>query len=348
MITELNGDFQALNDFIRNIVPSKLFFLVDENTHEHCLPELLANLETDTPFEILEIESGESMKNIETCAQLWSILCEFQADRKCLIINIGGGVITDLGGFVASTYKRGVAFVHIPTTLLGMCDASIGGKTGIDHAFLKNSVGTFSLPERVFFFPDFLRTLPLIEFRSGFAEMLKHGLVADKNHWEALISIPDLTFTSVAPYIGTSMMIKQRIIQADFTEQSLRKILNFGHTVGHAVEALFMQRQTPKPHGEMVALGMVCETKISELEGLINAEVSSHVIEMINRFFPHININLFSDKEILSLMKNDKKNTNGTINFVLIDGIGTSVFDYKVKEERILEALDFYRRLPGK
>lgn len=342
MISALSNDFQELNIFIKDLAPSKLFFLVDENTHEYCLPILLPNLETDIPFEILEIEAGEEMKTIETAAQLWQILAEFEADRKSLIINLGGGVITDLGGFVASTYKRGIPFINIPTSLLAMCDASIGGKTGIDHSFLKNIVGTFALPLKIFYYPNFLKTLPFSELRSGFAEMLKHGLIADHNHWEQLISIDTLSPEQIAPHIGTSMEIKQRVVNEDFKEENIRKTLNFGHTIGHALESLFIQNGKPIPHGEAVALGMIFETELSHLEGLISKEKAEFIISQIKRFYPYINIP-FTNEDILSLMVNDKKNTNGNINFSLITDIGNCIFDYKANTKNVISALNLHK-----
>ncbi|MDO4224508.1 MAG: 3-dehydroquinate synthase family protein, partial [Bergeyella zoohelcum] len=178
-ISILDDDFSSLNQYIKETKPSQILILVDTNTHTHCLPTFLGNLETEIPFEIIEIEAGEDLKNLETAAQLWEIFAEFGADRQALLVNLGGGVISDLGGFVASTYKRGIKFINVPTTLLAMCDASIGGKTGIDHHFLKNIVGTFTEATPIFVYPDFLKTLPFTELRSGFAEMLKHGLIAD-------------------------------------------------------------------------------------------------------------------------------------------------------------------------
>ncbi|MBF1097937.1 MAG: iron-containing alcohol dehydrogenase, partial [Riemerella sp.] len=179
MIKILDQDFTELNFFIKHQIPSKIFILVDENTHEYCLPTLLGNLETTVPFEIIEIEEGEQSKNINTAVQLWEILTEFSADRHSLLICLGGGVITDIGGFIASTYKRGIPFIYLPTTLLAMADAAVGGKTGIDHLFFKNLIGTFAEPKQIFLFADYLRTLPFPQLKSGFAEMLKHGLVAD-------------------------------------------------------------------------------------------------------------------------------------------------------------------------
>jgi len=311
MISVADPHFSQLNTFISEHNPGKIFILCDENTHQYCLPELLANLETDIPFEIIEIEAGEEMKTIETATQLWEILSEFEADRKSLMINLGGGVITDLGGFVASTYKRGLKFINIPTTLLGMCDASIGGKTGIDHQFLKNIVGTFASPEHIFVFPKFLETLPFEELRSGFAEMLKHGLIADKSHWKDLISISEISAENIAPFIERSMQIKQNVVEKDFKEENIRKILNFGHTIGHAFESLFLQKGNLIPHGEAVALGMICETRLAFLENLIAEKASDSIIENIRKFFPYISVNGFSNEEIISLMMNDKKTATG-------------------------------------
>lgn len=345
MISVLDQNFSQLNQFLKNLKPSKLFILVDENTHEYCLPTVLGNLETEIPFEIIEIEAGEELKTIETATQLWEILSEFEADRKSLMLNLGGGVITDLGGFVASTYKRGIPFINVPTTLLGMCDASIGGKTGIDHQFLKNIVGTFAEPQQIFVYPDFLRTLPFVELRSGFAEMMKHGLIADEKHWKDLSSIENLNPESIYPFIETSMKIKQNVVEIDFKEQNIRKTLNFGHTIGHAVESLFLQSNQLIPHGEAVALGMICETHLSCLENLINAETEEEIIKKIRKFYPFIPINAFSTEQLLALMKNDKKNSDGKISFALIDKIGNCQFDCAVSGENIISAFHFYQSL---
>ena len=345
MISVLAKDFSQLNVFLEKIKPSKLLILVDENTHEYCLPNLLGDLETTIPFEIIEIEAGEEMKTIQTTTQLWEILSEFEADRHALMINLGGGVITDLGGFVASTYKRGIKFINLPTTLLAMCDASIGGKTGIDHLFLKNIVGTFAEPERIFVALNFLETLPFSELRSGFAEMLKHGLIADEKHWNDLISIENLTPENISPYIEKSMMIKKNVVEKDFKEQNIRKTLNFGHTFGHAFESLFLMKNKPILHGEAVAMGMICETYLSFSENLISENIAQNIIRNIRKFFPYISINDFSAKEIIALMKNDKKNSDENINFSLLQNIGECRFDCLVSIENILFSLDYYRKL---
>lgn len=345
MISILDQNFSQLNQFITDLKPTQLLILVDENTHEHCLPILLGNLETELSFEIIEIEAGEEMKNLETAAQLWEILTEFETDRKALIINLGGGVITDMGGFIASTYKRGISFINIPTTLLGMCDASIGGKTGIDHQFLKNIIGTFAQPQQIFVFPEFLETLPFEELRSGFAEMLKHGLITDEKHWNDLISIKELTPENIFPFIERSMKIKQNVVELDFTEQNIRKTLNFGHTIGHSLESLFLLKGQPIMHGEAVALGMICETRISFLQNLISEETADEIVSNIQKFYPHLNISEFSLDEIEHLMKNDKKNSAGNINFSLITRVGSSSFNCSVTLENIKSSLLYYQNL---
>lgn len=345
MITFLDDQFSQLNDFLIEKPFSKIFILTDENVHEYCLPVLLGNLNTDIAFEILEVEPGEEMKNVQTANQLWEILTEMQADRQALVINLGGGVITDMGGFVASTYKRGIRFINIPTTLLSMCDASIGGKTGIDLMHYKNMVGTFSFPEQIFVYPKFLETLPFKELRSGFAEMLKHGLIADKIHWNELTQLSKPDSESLIPYIQTSMDIKQDVVNKDFQEKNIRKTLNFGHTIGHAIESLCLEQGNPVLHGEAVAAGMICEAYLSYQEGLISEEESDTVIDALKRYYPYLDISDFDDDAILSLLLNDKKNTDRRINFSLLTGIGSCNFDYQCDEKMIRKALKFYREM---
>lgn len=347
MITLSDENFTDLNQFLTEKSFSKIFILVDENTHEYCLPLFLGNLETETSFEILEIEAGEEMKNIQTANQLWEILTEMKADRKTLIINLGGGVITDMGGFVASTYKRGIQFINIPTTLLSMCDASIGGKTGIDLMHYKNMVGTFSFPEQIYVYPKFLETLPAKELKSGFAEMLKHGLIADRKHWEDLIQLNEIDAVGIEPFIQQSMEIKQEVVNADFQEKNVRKTLNFGHTIGHAFESLCLQNENPILHGEAVALGMICETHLSYLEDLISADDSELIIENIAKYFCYIDITDFKEEDIFNLLLNDKKNNDAKINFSLLSGIGSCVFDHECSTENIQKAIDFYKKMSG-
>lgn len=345
MISFLDQNFSELNASIQKINPSKIFILVDENTHEYCLPTLLGNLEINIPFEIIEIESGEESKNINSAMQLWEVLSEFKADKKSLLLNLGGGMITDLGGFVASTYKRGIPFINIPTTLLAMVDASIGGKTGIDLHFYKNMIGTFAEAKNIFIYPEFLKTLSERELRAGFAEMLKHGLIADTRHWKALISEKGFSAEEFSYLIFQSAKIKFNIVEIDFKEENIRKILNFGHTIGHAIESLFLKAEYPILHGEAVAIGMICETYLSFLENLISEAETEHIILNIQRFFAHIDISHFTNEEIISIIFNDKKNQYGKINFSLIESIGKGNFDHQVPLKNITLSLDFYKNL---
>lgn len=343
MIQKLDENFSELNLFLNSKKYSKIFLLVDENTHEYCLPTLLGNLETDLSFEILEIEAGEEMKTIETAVQLWEILTEMNADRNALMINLGGGVISDLGGFIASTYKRGIDFINVPTTLLAMCDASIGGKTGIDLQHFKNMVGTFANPQRIFLYPEFLRTLPFEDLRSGFAEMLKHGLIKSEKHWNYLISIDELSPENIFPFIEASMDIKQSVVEDDFGEKNVRKILNFGHTIGHAIESLFLRQGKPVLHGEAVAIGMICETRLAFLDGLIDENTQKTVVDGISKFFPYIDISSLDDIELYSLMLKDKKNTADSPSFSLVSSVGICNFNHKSSLENIILALGFYK-----
>lgn len=345
MILHLDDSFSQVNDYIKAFIPSKIFIFVDENTHQYCLPILLGNLETEIPFEIIEIESGEENKTISTAIHLWEILSEFEADRKSLIINLGGGVISDIGGFVTSTYKRGVKFINIPTSLLAMVDASIGGKTGVNNLFYKNIIGTFAQAENIFIYPNFLKTLDFRELKSGFAEMLKHGLIANKQHWNELIAIEEISPRTITPLIFQSINIKKAIVQQDFQEKNKRKTLNFGHTIGHSLESLFLKIEQPILHGEAIAIGMVIETYLSFLEGLISEEITEHIIQNIGEFYAHIDISHFSDKDIISVMFQDKKNQHNKINFSLLSDLGKANYDYQASIENIFLSLDFYRNL---
>jgi len=341
MIKFLDDDFSELNTYIAENNPSIIIFLVDENTHENCLITLLSNIETQIPYEIIEIKSGEEEKNISTAIQLWEILSEFGVDRNALMVNVGGGVITDMGGFVASTYKRGIKFINIPTTLLAMVDASIGGKTGIDHQFYKNIIGTFSNSEKIFAYPKFLKTLPFVELRSGFAEMLKHGLIASEHHWENIKNI-NLSTENIESFVIDSMKIKQKVVEQDFREQNIRKTLNFGHTIGHAVESIFLQNSNPIPHGEAVAAGMIMESHLSYSSNLINAETLEEITTCINSIYPKVSIKNLDFDEIYNLMLNDKKNIQGKIKFSIIDRIGHCLFDYELSKDQIKRSIEYY------
>lgn len=342
MIYFTEEHFAQLNTYLESAQHSQLFILVDENTHEHCLPVFLSNLRTELPFEIIEIEAGEEMKNIETAVQLWEILTDFRADRKSLLINLGGGVISDLGGFVASTYKRGIDFINIPTSLLAICDASVGGKTGIDLRQYKNLVGTFSEAAHTFIYTDFLKTLPENQLRSGFAEMLKHGLIADESHYNDLIRIQKLQYETVCRYIEKSVFIKKNIVEQDFEEANIRKILNFGHTIGHAIESCFLEIGKPILHGEAVAAGIICETFLSAEMNFLDDVIAKQIISGIRKYYPKLDLKQISKKTLFAYMKNDKKNNTSEIKLVLLKNIGNATFDVPISQEIIYKSIDFY------
>lgn len=343
MLSHLDPNFEYFNQFLSQHSYSKLIILCDNHTHDYCVPSFLGQLETTLPFEILEIEAGEEMKTLETAAQLWQILLEYECDRKTLMINLGGGVIGDMGGFVASTYKRGIDFVNIPTTLLAMCDASIGGKTGIDFAGFKNCIGSFTQPECILLYPDFLDTLDYRELRSGFAEMLKHGLITDFNHWNELTNLSELNAENVKPHIQKSVEIKSEVVQKDFKEQNIRKTLNFGHTVGHAIESYFLNANQPIPHGEGVAAGMIMEGYISWQSGLLSEVQFRELESKISKFFPYLDIRSFNTDILLQIMKNDKKNKDGKLLFVGLKNLGEAIFDIEIDENLVLKSLNYYK-----
>ena len=323
---------------------SKLFILVDSNTSRHCLPNFLAQVITELPIEIIEIEPGEEHKTIETCIEVWYALTDLGADRKCLIINLGGGVVSDLGGFVASTFKRGVEFINVPTSLLAMVDASIGGKTGVDLGVLKNQVGVINNPVAVLVDVAFLDTLPTEEMRSGLAEMLKHGLIADKDYWQQFTDLGGLTTDDLGEMIRRSIEIKNSIVTQDPSEKGLRKILNFGHTLGHAIESYFLGHPVKKRllHGEAVAIGMVLESHIAFEKQLISPKEYSQIKSVVTSIFEKV---FFDEKDITGiteLLVHDKKNESGKVQFVLLDGIGNAIIDQLAENTLIINAFRDY------
>lgn len=333
-----------LKSYLSTQIPSKIFILTDENTQEHCLSKLLQSLETKILIEIIEIESGEEHKVLETCTGIWNVLTELGADRKSLFFNLGGGVITDLGGFVASTFKRGINFIHIPTSLLAMVDAAIGGKTGIDLGSLKNQIGLFSSPKMVLIDPKYLETLPQNQLKCGLAEMWKHGLIYRKSYWEKLKDLAQLTFEDFPLLIEESINIKTEIVEKDPEEESLRKILNFGHTLGHAIESHFLCSEN-KPtllHGEAIAAGMVLESFLSsEICGFPKKQLEE-IKNTIFHTFPKIDLKEADFEPIINLLKHDKKNSSGKVNFTLLKSIGKPITDCHVERELILKALTTY------
>ena len=333
---------KELNTFIQNNKPSKIVLLVDENTHELCYPKLITEIQADTDIEILEIESGENNKNLYICINLWEALTELKIDRKALLINVGGGVLTDMGGFIASCYKRGINFINVPTTLLAMVDASIGGKTGVDLGSHKNQIGNFVLPKMVLVDVGFLNTLPYEQLLSGFAEILKHGLIAEKKYWQKIIELDKIETEHLEELIKISIEIKKNVVSNDFTETGLRKILNFGHTIGHAVESFFLEKNAPILHGEGVAMGMIVESYISMKKSLLSYCEYEEIKSYISLLFPKLNLKKEYFNDIFIFMQNDKKNINNEIKFVLLEKIGKAVYDISVDKELIEEAIYLY------
>ena len=336
--------YAAVNKHLTDNNFSNIFILVDENTHEHCLPVFLSKLVTETAIEIIEIESGEIHKTIETCAGVWNALSELDADRKSLMINIGGGVITDLGGFVACTFKRGISYVNVPTSLLAMVDASVGGKTGVDLGHLKNQIGVISNPDLVLIDTTYLGTLPKNQTRSGLAEMLKHGLITSRSYWDKFKDLSVLKLDDLDLLIHESVEIKRDVVDVDPYENGLRKTLNFGHTLGHAIESYYLN-DPEKPtllHGEAIVIGMILAAYLSyKLKGFPEEDMLE-VKSRLRNYYGTVEISENDYQPIIDLLKYDKKNTHGHINFVLLETIGTCKLDCKVPEDLIVEAFKFY------
>jgi 3-dehydroquinate synthase len=334
-----------LNSFLKDNKYSKLFILVDTNTNDNCLPHFLSLLAIENEIEIIEIESGEAFKSIETCVQLWETLTELGGDRKSLLINVGGGVVSDIGGFVASTFKRGIDFINVPTTLLGMVDASIGGKNGVDLGNLKNQIGVINSPKAVLVDTIFLETLPQNEMRSGLAEMLKHGLIFDKEYWTKFNDLGNLSSDDLDNLIYQSVEIKNAIVMQDPTENGIRKALNFGHTLGHAIESYFLENplKTTLLHGEAIAVGMILESFISMKKELITLDEYLEIKTTINSIFERVIFDKNDIDPIINLLIHDKKNEYGTIQFALIDGIGRIKLNQQADNKLITSAFDDYK-----
>ncbi|WP_298555636.1 3-dehydroquinate synthase [uncultured Algibacter sp.] len=334
----------SINQHIKKNNFSKVFILVDENTNQYCLPKFLENLETKKDIEIIEIESGEINKNIDTCVGVWNALSELDADRKSLMINIGGGVITDLGGFVACTFKRGITYINVPTTLLSMVDASVGGKTGVDLGHLKNQIGVISNPDLVLIDTNFLDTLPKEQMRSGLAEMLKHGLITSKTYWDKFQNLSNLNLHDLDELIHESVIIKRNVVEEDPFEDGIRKTLNFGHTLGHAIESYFLSNpnKTTLLHGEAIVIGMILASYISTKLVGFPKETTLSIKKLFLSYYDKVIIDKSDYPAIIELLKYDKKNNHGNINFVLLEAIGECKIDCLVDNEIIKDAFEFY------
>lgn len=329
---------------LSELSPSSILVIADENTVEVCYPKLEPLL---PDHDVAVIPPGESWKTLETCTQIWEQMTELSMDRKAIVLNLGGGVIGDMGGFIASTYKRGIRFIQIPTTLLSQVDASVGGKLGIDFQGYKNHIGVFADPQGVFIDPSFLDTLSDRELHSGFAEVIKHHLIADREAWEELQKIGNLREADLGGFIEHSVQIKTKIVEKDPFEQGARKSLNFGHTFGHAMESEWLERDSPFLHGEAIAAGMIMEAWISMKRGLIFPKEYRDIKNFMDRFFPVIPISAQEDKILLRRMQNDKKNEHGEILCTLLDTVGFYMVNVALSPEEVKEAFQHYREEYG-
>ena len=333
----------ALTEFLAQAAPSRLLVLADANTARACYPRLHPYLPA---HELLAIEAGEAYKTLATCELVWSWLTAQQADRHALLLCLGGGVVTDLGGFCAATYKRGIRCVGVPTTLLAQVDAAVGGKTGVDFQGLKNHIGVFQAPAGVFMAPAFLETLPPEELRSGYAEVIKHALIADAAAFAALRGLDLAAAPDWTPIIQHSVAIKQGIVAQDPHERGLRKLLNFGHTVGHALESyLLTQAGREVRHGEAIAAGMVCEAWLSVQRGLLPAAALGAIEQVIGASFAPISFLTLERDLIAAYAAHDKKNEAGRINCTLLAGIGQGVFDQVITLADVAGSLAYYQQL---
>ncbi|MBK8499465.1 MAG: 3-dehydroquinate synthase [Flavobacteriales bacterium] len=326
--------------------PSSVFVLGDENTLRHCLPELLGTVANLRSAETIAIAAGESSKSLPVCQRIWEHLAAHAADRGALIVALGGGVVTDVAGFIAATYKRGVRCVLVPTSLLGMVDAAIGGKTGIDLGGVKNTVGAFHDPLGVYVHVPFLKSLGKRELLNGVAEMIKHGLVQDASHYEAIrqASLHDLD--ALEPLIASSAAIKSAVVKDDPRESGARKLLNFGHTIGHGLEAFSWEgQQRNLQHGEAVAIGMVCEAWLSWRAGLLDRESNDLIAAHLRSLYKPFRLHGSEHHRVIELMRNDKKNHGGEFRFTLLTGIGSARVDVPVTAAQVHEALEHYRLL---
>jgi 3-dehydroquinate synthase len=329
----------ALAQFLRNRAFSQVVVLADDNTHRLCYPTVKPYLPGHA---LIQVPSGEEQKNLQTCAQIWEQMTRLKLDRWAILLNLGGGVIGDMGGFCAAVYKRGIYFAQLPTTLLAQVDASVGGKTGIDFLHFKNHLGVFQEPQAVFIHPAFLDTLPDRQLKSGYAEIIKHWLIADaegfktQRHQGVLVA-------DWSEVIRDSVAIKAAVVEADPLEGGYRKVLNFGHTVGHAVESyLLPQEGRALLHGEAIAVGMLCESWLSVQKGLLSRQELDTIEVFLHSIYEKVNLQRQEVEAIAQLCLQDKKNTGATINCTLLEGIGRAVYDQPVTLKEIEDSLRYY------
>jgi len=338
-LVEVNRDIAfLLKSFFEKKTYSRVVVLTDRNTRIHCYPVINSN---SPPHEIIEIEAGETYKNIDTCQLIWQRMTDLRLDRHSLVVVLGGGVLGDMGGFCAATYKRGVDFLLLPTTLLAQVDASVGGKLAIDFNGIKNHIGVFQLPVSTLICPEFLKTLPFRELRSGFAEVIKHCIIGDRKMWD-VIRKKDVADQDWQTVIDHSVEFKSQVTAEDPKEKGRRKILNFGHTVGHALETYFLETENRLYHGEAIAAGMIAESYIARQKGLITLDQESQITSYLDSIYGRIEVP--KDSGIIDIMYQDKKNKGNKILMALPQGIGDAIWDVEVNEEQVIESLSFLDR----
>ena len=322
---------------------SKVICIVDENTQKHCLPILEQKIQRD--LNVILIKAGEKYKDIDTCTKIWKEMMHLRADRHSIVITLGGGVVGDMGGFCAATYMRGMSFVHVPTTLLSQVDSAVGGKLGVDLDGYKNMIGLIKNPDAVYLFPEFINSLPNRDLFSGFAEMIKHALISDKNLWTEIKAINPLSHKDWKEDIYKSVYVKYEIAEEDPLEKTIRKKLNFGHTVGHAVESENLKNEFPLLHGEAIAIGIICECHISNQKGLLSKESLEEVTEMIINLYDRHPESVIDIDNILSNTKHDKKNKGGVVRCTLLTDIGSAIIDQEISDSEIKNAIEYYRNI---
>ena len=340
MSVQIGAISATLSSFLSQHDYSHIAVIVDEKTQKHCLPLIQSLLPKN--YTKIVIKSGEENKTLATCEKIWQAMTRANMDRHGLVINLGGGVIGDMGGFCASTYKRGIDFIQIPTTLLAQVDASVGGKLGIDFHGLKNHIGVFQLPKTVLIDPFFIQTLPHRQQLSGFAEIIKHCLIRDAEKWETIAAL-DFDQVDLADLIAHSVEIKKAVVEEDPKERGLRKILNFGHTLGHAVETYLLGLgKRAVLHGEAIAVGMITEAYLAFERNLLEAEELEAIEAMLFATYGRVQIKADEIPAIIQLTSQDKKNKGSEIRFSLLTGIGDCGYDIPVTKAEMKKALEYY------
>ena len=337
----------SIREYLCACPTGQLFVLTDTNTAAHCLP-IFADFIGNLPYHLITLDAGDTNKNINSVQLVWEFLLKNCATRQALLVNLGGGIVTDLGGFAAATYMRGIRFVNIPTTLLAMVDASSGGKTGCNFLGVKNAIGTFTQPLDTLICPSLLKSLPATEWLSGYAEMLKHGLIADKKHWQDLLAwdIHQQDIATLTPLIADSLAIKKQIAEADPHELGIRKVLNFGHTIGHAIEAAYIHQGLQPYHGYCVFWGMVAEVYLSVVHAGCPREILTQLTHLMVEYYGKPECNCRQREQLMEYMMHDKKNRVTTtshpqINFTLLRDIGAPIINQELSRAAINEALEY-------